>query len=150
MIPKDHTILLVEDNPDDVLLTKRAFAKNNIANDMVVAGDGDEALDYLFGMGSYAGAERQPLPHIVLLDLNLPKISGLDVLRRMRADERTRRIPVVVLTTSTEETDLIRSYDLGANSYVRKPVDFGEFVTAANQLGVYWLVLNVAPPEPAR
>jgi two-component system response regulator len=149
MIQKQHLILLVEDNPDDVELTRIAFDRSKVANEMVTASDGQEALDYLFLMGAHAGRDRALMPNVVLLDLNLPKISGLEVLRRMRADERTKRIPVVVLTTSNEERDVIGSYDLGANSFVRKPVDFAEFLNAARQLGLYWLVVN-EPPPPAR
>lgn len=140
---RGRTILLVEDNPDDVELTLRAFKKSMIANEVVVAKDGKEALDYLFAEGAHAA--REALPEVVLLDLNLPKIDGLDVLRRMRADPRTRRLPVVVLTSSNEEKDVISSYDLGANSFVRKPVIFEQFVEAAHHLGLYWLVLNKTP-----
>ena len=136
-MPAAKTILLVEDNPDDVELTLRAFERNQIANEVVVASDGQEALDRL--------AKMDTLPTVVLLDLKLPKLSGLDVLRRMRADDRTRRVPVVVLTSSNEERDIIASYDLGANSFVRKPVDFAQFLDAARQLGLYWLVLNEPP-----
>ncbi len=140
-----HTILLVEDNPDDAELALRAFAKSKIKNDIVVARDGVEALDYLFETGVHAG--RAPgLPEIVLLDLNLPRLDGLEVLRRLRADERTKYLPVVVLTSSGQDQDILRSYDLGANSYVRKPVDFGQFVDAARQLGLYWLLLNQRAP----
>jgi two-component system response regulator len=139
-------ILLVEDNPDDEALTRRALAKNNIQNDVLVAHDGAEALDCLFGTGSHAG--RAVAPEVVLLDLKLPKIDGLEVLRRIRADERTRRLPVVILTSSREERDVVSGYDLGANSYIRKPVDFGQFVEAVRQLGLYWLVLNEPPPPP--
>jgi len=141
-------ILLVEDNPDDAELTLRAFERSKVANQIVVVRDGVEALDYLFLTGTHAGRDPEAAPEVVLLDLKLPKISGLDVLRRMRADERTRRLPVVVLTSSIEERDLIRSYDLGANSFIRKPVDSVQFVAAANQLGLYWLVLNQGPPSP--
>ena len=138
-------ILLVEDNPDDEALTRRALAKNNIQNEVVVARDGVEALDCLFGTGGHAG---QPVsPEVILLDLKLPKVDGLEVLRRIRADERTRRLPVVILTSSREERDVISGYDLGANSYIRKPVDFGQFVEAVRQLGLYWLVLNEPPPQ---
>jgi two-component system, response regulator len=147
MIRKEHVILLVEDNPDDIELTRRAFDRSNIANEIVTASDGQEALDYLFSTGVHAGRDAALMPHVILLDLNLPKISGLEVLRRMRADERTKRIPVVVLTTSNEEKDVIGSYDLGANSYVRKPVDFAQFLDAARHLGLYWLVLNEPPPR---
>lgn len=139
-------ILLVEDNPDDEALTRRALAKNNIQNDVLVAHDGAEALDCLFGTGPHAG--RPLAPEVVLLDLKLPKIDGLEVLRRIRADERTRRLPVVILTSSREERDVVSGYDLGANSYIRKPVDFGQFVEAVRQLGLYWLVLNEPPPPP--
>jgi len=139
-------ILLVEDNPDDVALTLRALKKNNIANEVVVAGDGAEALEYLMATGKYAGRATSDPPEIVLLDLKLPKAGGLEVLRAMRADPRTRLLPVVVLTSSAEETDVISSYQLGANSYIRKPVDFDQFVDAIRQLGLYWLVLNRAPP----
>jgi DNA-binding response OmpR family regulator len=148
MIQKDQIILLVEDNDDDVELTLRAFQKNNIVNEMIVVSDGQEALDYLFATGAYAARNPTVMPHVVLLDLNLPRINGLEVLRRMRADERTKRVPVVILTTSGEETDVIGGYDLGANSYVRKPVDFAQFAGAALQLGLYWLVLN--EPAPVR
>ena len=146
MIPKKHLILLVEDNADDVELTLRAFRKSKIVNEMVVANDGQQALDYLFVAGAYAARDPIIMPDVVLLDLNLPRISGLEVLRRMRVDARTKRLPVVILTTSSEETDVICGYDLGANSYVRKPVDFAEFAEAALQLGLYWLVLNEPPP----
>jgi len=141
-----NTILLVEDNPDDAELALRAFAKSRIKNDIVLVRDGVEALDYLFATGSHAG--RAPgLPEIVLLDLNLPRLDGLEVLRRLRADERTKYLPVVVLTSSGQDQDILRSYDLGANSYVRKPVDFGQFVEAARQLGLYWLLLNQRAPS---
>ncbi len=139
-------ILLVEDNPDDELLTLRAFAKSNIANEVVVARDGVEALDYLFGTGAYAGRDLRVRPQVILLDLKLPRMDGLDVLRRLRADERTMLLPVVVLTSSKEEQDIIQSYRLGANSYIRKPVDFVQFIEAVRQLGLYWLVLNEAAP----
>jgi two-component system response regulator len=143
----DQVILLVEDNPDDEALAMRALRKNKIGNHVVVARDGAEALDYLFG--GDANAERE-LPALVLLDLNLPKVDGLEVLRRVRTDERTKFLNVVVLTTSNEERDLISSYGLGANSYVRKPVDFGQFVDAVKQLSLYWLVLNEPPPRAMR
>lgn len=143
---EEPMILLVEDNPDDVVLTIRAFKKAHIANPIRVASDGEEALSYLF---QAAGSHPPTLPAIILLDLNLPKIDGLTVLRRLRADERTRRLPVVVLTSSREDRDIVGSYDLGANSFVRKPVDFDEFVDAARALGLYWLMLNEQPP-PAR
>ncbi len=144
-----HTkvLLLVEDNQDDEELALLAFQKSNIANRVVVARDGAEALDYLFGTGAYAGREPHALPQVVLLDLKLPKIDGLEVLKRLRGDPRTKRLPVVVLTSSREEQDLIESYDLGANSYVRKPVDFAQFAEAVRQLQMYWLVLNEPPPE---
>ena len=140
-----RTILLVEDNPDDEALTLRALNRNNIRNRVVVAHDGVEALDYLFNTGEYVGHEHE-MTQVILLDLKLPKIDGLEVLRRVRADARTRLLPVVILTSSTEEQDIINGYGLGANSYVRKPVDFNEFVEAINKLGMYWLVLNEAPP----
>ena len=141
----DGTILLVEDNPDDQALTLRALKKNNIANEVVVVDDGAQALNYLFGTGQFAGRNASDRPSLVLLDLKLPKVDGLAVLARIRADERTRTMPVVVLTSSAEESDLLKSYELGANSYVRKPVDFAEFVEATRQLGVYWLILNEQP-----
>ena len=141
-------ILLIEDNPDDEELALLAFQQSNVANEVVVARDGVEALDYLFGTGPHAGRDVAVLPQVVLLDLKLPKVDGLEVLRRVRADPRTRRLPVVVLTSSKEEQDMIESYDLGANSYVRKPVDFVQFLDAARQLQLYWLVLNEAPPQP--
>jgi two-component system, response regulator len=137
-------ILLVEDNPKDEALTLRALKKSNISNQVVVAHDGAEALDYLHGN---AAAAASGMPQLVLLDLKLPKIDGLEVLRRLRADERTRLLPVVILTSSNEESDLVRGYSLGANSYVRKPVDFVEFAEAVRQLGLYWLLLNERPPE---
>jgi two-component system response regulator len=140
------TILLVEDNPDDVALTLRALKKNNIANQVVVASDGAEALDYLFGTGRHAGRDVGETPAVVLLDLKLPKVDGLEVLRRLRTDERTKLLRVVILTSSKEEQDLLNGYKLGANSYVRKPVDFVKFVDAVRQLGLYWLVLNESPP----
>lgn len=140
---EDASILLVEDNPDDVLLTLRAFKRALVANPIQVVNDGEEALAYLLGE---AGKEPPQLPAVILLDLNLPKIDGLTVLRRLRADERTRRLPVVVLTSSREERDIVGSYNLGANSFVRKPVDFDQFVEAARQLGLYWLMLNQPPP----
>ena len=142
-------ILLVEDNPDDEVLTLRAFAKSNIANQVIVVRDGVEALDFLFGTGSYAGRDLRVQPQIILLDLKLPKLDGLEVLRRMRADDRTTLLPVVILTSSKEEQDIIQSYRLGANSYIRKPVDFLQFIEAVRQLGLYWLVLNEAAPRIA-
>jgi two-component system response regulator len=145
----EKIILLVEDNPDDQALTLRALKKNHITNEVVVAKDGVEALDYLFGTGQYEGRDARNLPEIVLLDLKLPKIDGLEVLSRMRADPRTKLLPVVVLTSSREERDLIDSYTSGANSYVRKPVDFTEFTDAVRQLGLYWLLINQPPPRPS-
>jgi len=142
----DKVILLVEDNADDEALTLRALKKNNIKNDVVVAHDGVEALDYLLGDAGSAGRQPHSMPQLVLLDLKLPRVDGLEVLRRLRADPRTHLLPVVVLTSSKEERDLVNSYSLGANSYVRKPVDFGEFTEAIRQLGLYWLILNEAPP----
>ena len=141
-------ILLVEDNPDDVALTLRALKSRNITNDVVVANDGVQALEYLFGAASKPGTEE--LPAVVLLDLKLPKVNGLEVLQRIRADERTKMLPVVILTSSDEERDIIKGYSLGANSYVRKPVDFVEFTEAAKQLGLYWLLMNRAPPTPRK
>jgi two-component system, response regulator len=138
-------ILLIEDNPDDQKLTIRALKKNNITNEIVVAEDGAQALDYLFGTGEFAGRDSPQRPALVLLDLKLPKVDGLSVLERLRADARTKTVPVVVLTSSKEEQDLVTSYELGANSYVQKPVDFLAFVEAARQLGVYWLILNEQP-----
>lgn len=147
---RNGVILLVEDNADDIELTARAFGKSNIANEIVVVTDGQQALDYLFAEGAYVGRDPQRFPEVVLLDLKLPKLDGLDVLRRLREDVRTRRLPVVILTSSNEEQDVCRSYDLGANSFVRKPVDFGEFLDAARQLGLYWLVMNATPPSSPR
>jgi two-component system response regulator len=143
---RSNIILLVEDNADDVELTLRAFRKSKVLNEIVVVRDGVEALDYLFSTGTHAGRDQKAMPEVILLDLKLPKIGGLEVLRRLRAEERTRRIPVVVLTSSSEERDILSSYDLGANSFVRKPVDFAQFVLAAQQLGLYWLVMNEPPP----
>jgi CheY-like chemotaxis protein len=144
---KNNVIMLVEDNPDDEALTVRALRKNKIVNELVVARDGVEALDYLFGEGIHAGRKVEELPQVVLLDLKLPKLDGLGVLRRLRSDDRTKLLPVVILTSSNEEQDRINGYALGANSYVRKPVDFEQFVEAAKQLGLYWLVLNEPPPK---
>ena len=144
---REKVILLVEDNPDDEALAVRALRRSNIANELVVARDGVEALDYLFAQGQYSGRDSHVMPQVVLLDLKLPKLDGLGVLRRLRADERTKRIPVVILTSSNEEQDRLNGYDLGANSYVRKPVDFEQFSEAARQLGLYWLVLNESAPQ---
>ena len=146
MSTRGKFILLVEDNPDDVELTLRALAKNRIANEVVVVTDGQEALDWFFCEGAHTGRDPSDRPTLVLLDLKLPKVDGLEVLKHIRKDPRTRLLPVVMLTSSKEERDVIASYDLGANSYVRKPVDFSEFVEAARQLGLYWLVINEAPP----
>ena len=143
---EQQAILLVEDNADDEALTLRALKKNNITNKVVVARDGVEAVDYLFGSGSYAGRDPHDLPRIVLLDLKLPKLNGFDVLEKLRADQRTRLLPVIILTSSREPRDIVHGYDLGANSYVRKPVDFEQFVEAIRQLGLYWLNLNENPP----
>src|SRR3954466_11955200 len=143
----DKIILLVEDNPDDEALTRRALDKNHIANEVVVAHDGAEALDYLFGTGRYAGRDTSVLPQVVLLDLNLPKISGLDVLRRIRADSRTSLLAVVVLTSSKEEEDVVQSYSSGANAYVRKPIEFSQFSEAVKTLGLFWLLLNESAPQ---
>ncbi|QQS37464.1 MAG: response regulator [Ignavibacteriales bacterium] len=139
-------ILLVEDNPDDIVLTKRALAKNNIKNELVVAGDGVEALDYLFAKNKYENRDMYELPTVVLLDLKLPKMDGLETLKRIRSNESTRLLPVVILTSSKEEQDILSSYGLGANSYIRKPVDFNKFVEAVQNLGLYWLLLNENPP----
>lgn len=143
---KYKMILLVEDNPDDEVLTIRALNKNKIANNLSVVRDGAEALEFLFCTGAYSGRNPKDMPEVILLDLKLPKIDGMEVLRQIRADKRTQLLPVVVLTSSKEEQDLIKSYSLGANSYIRKPVDFSQFVEAVHQLGMYWLVLNEPPP----
>jgi two-component system, response regulator len=148
-VSRGNTILLVEDNSEDVELTRRAFRKSKVMNELVVVRDGEQALDYLFRTGSFAARDEDATPEVILLDLKLPKIGGLEVLRRLRSDERTRRIPVVVLTSSTEDTDVCSSYDLGANSFVRKPVDFTQFLEAAQQLGLYWLVMNHSARESA-
>lgn len=140
-------ILLVEDNPDDEFLTRRALKKNNIGNEVVVARDGAEALDYLFGTGAYEGRDMSVMPQVILLDLKLPKVDGLEVLRRLRGDERTSLLPVVILTSSKEQQDLVDGYGYGANSYIRKPVDFAQFMEAVRQLGLYWLVLNETPGQ---
>lgn len=143
---KTKSILLIEDNPSDIELTKRALGKAHIANELIVAEDGQEALDYLFGTGSHTGRDVTILPAVILLDLKLPKVNGLDVLKRIRADERTKRLPVVILTSSQEERDITASYDNGANSYIRKPVDFSQFAIAIEHLRLYWLILNELPP----
>lgn len=143
---KDKVILLVEDNPRDEALTLRALRKSNIVNDVTVARDGVEALDYFFGTGAHEGRDLSVMPQLVLLDLKLPRIDGLEVLRRLRADKRTCRLPVVIFTSSSEEEDMISSYSLGANSYVRKPVEFEQFLDATKQLGLYWLMLNESAP----
>ena len=143
----DKIILLVEDNPDDEALALRALKKNNIANDIVIARDGVEALDYLFGTGKYKDRDTTEMPMLILLDLKLPKMNGLEVLQHLRAADRTKLIPVVVLTSSNEENDLIKSYNLGANSYIRKPVDFVRFTETIRQLGLYWMILNQPPPR---
>lgn len=140
-------ILLVEDNHDDVELTLRALKKSNIINEVVVAKDGVEALDYLFGTGSYAGRDLRDMPAVILLDLNLPKINGLEVLEKIRSDGSAKHIPVVILTSSKEESDLINGYNLGCNSYIRKPVDFIQFSDAVKNLGIYWLLLNEVPEQ---
>lgn len=144
---EDKMILLVEDNPDDEALTLRALKKNNIGNRLVVVRDGVEAVDFLFAKGTYADRDPSDLPQVILLDIKLPKMDGLEVLKRIRADQSTALLPVVILTSSKEERDLIQSYKLGANSYVRKPVDFGQFLEAVHQLGLYWLVINETPPK---
>ncbi|ABD69554.1 response regulator receiver domain protein [Rhodoferax ferrireducens T118] len=143
----NKTILLVEDNPDDVKLTLRAFKRNNMLNPIIVARDGVEALDFLLARGAYAERASKSLPTLIILDLKLPRLDGLGVLKAIRADEQTRLIPVVVMTSSKEEQDLIQSYSLGANSYVRKPVNFAEFLEAVRVLGIYWMMTNQPPPE---
>ena len=142
-----RTILLVEDNPSDIDLTKRALSKGHILNELIVAEDGQEALDYLFGTGIYAARDSAMLPTLILLDLKLPKVDGLEVLRRIRDDRRTKRLTVVILTSSKEDQDIAASYDLGANSYIRKPVDFEQFSEAIRELGLYWLILNEIPMQ---
>ena len=139
---REQVILLVEDNPDDEFMTRRALEQNNLYNDLVIVRDGEQALDYLFGTGSYEGRDTTVMPQVILLDLGLPKVDGLEVLKRIRSDERTRRLPVVVLTSSGEEQDRVESYVRGANSFVQKPVDFVEFAVAVQSLGMYWFVLN--------
>jgi CheY-like chemotaxis protein len=148
VLDETKVILLVEDNPDDEALTLRAFAKNNIGNRIVVVRDGAEALDWLFKREKFT-QRREPDPQIVLLDLKLPKVDGLEVLRQIREDARTKLLPVVILTSSKEESDLLRGYELRANSYIRKPVDFAHFVESVREIGMYWLVLNEPPPTPA-
>lgn len=147
MNPK--SILLVEDNPSDVALTRRAFEKNRIHNELRVANDGQDALDYLFREGRHAGRDPNDMPILILLDIKMPRVDGLEVLRRLRADPRTRRIPVAILTSSTEEQDVAAGYDLGTNSYIRKPVDFHEFAEVVKLLGIYWMMVNEPPPAEA-
>jgi CheY-like chemotaxis protein len=147
---KDAVILLVEDNPDDEALTLRALHKNRVSNPVIIVHDGVEALEFLFGEGIYAGRNIADLPAVILLDLKLPRLDGLEVLRRLRMDERTSVIPVVVLTTSNEDKDILNSYALGANSYVRKPVDFDQFTEAVGKLGMYWLLVNEPPSSPVK
>jgi two-component system response regulator len=147
---KDKIILLVEDDPNDEMLTLRALRRSNILNDVIVAHDGAEALDYLFAQGPYAGRDVLDQPAVMLLDLKLPKVDGLEVLRRVRADARIRLLPIVILTSSNEDRDRLEGYSSGANSYVRKPVEFTEFASAVQQLGLYWLLLNEPPPVPGR
>ena len=142
---KSKTILLVEDNPDDIELTLRSLKKHNISNELIVKRDGQEALDYLFSEGAYAGGSANPLPTLILLDIKLPKLSGLEVVKRIRADGRTRTLPVVILTSSNEERDVIDGYNNGCNSYIRKPIDFTEFSDAIGKLGIYWLLVNEPP-----
>ena len=144
---REDTILLVEDNADDALLTRRTLRKHNILNEVIVARDGVEALDYLFATGRHEGRDLRVMPHLILLDMHLPKLDGLEVLRRIRADGRTRLLPTVVFTSSEEQADLIDGYGLGANSYIRKPVDVGAFRAAVGQLGMYWMVLNETPEQ---
>lgn len=147
---EEKIILLVEDNPDDVVLTLRAFRKNNILNRVVVVEDGEQALDYFFGPGREGGLPRGDIPQVILLDLNLPKVSGLEVLKKLREREETRLIPVVILTSSREERDMVEGYSQGANSYIQKPVDYLQFHEAVRRLGIYWLVMNVPPPVERR
>jgi two-component system, response regulator len=146
-MPAEKMILLVEDNPDDEALTLRALKQSKLANEIVITRDGNEALEFMFGTGKYEGRDVSHTPAVVLLDLKLPKLSGLEVLERLRADPRTKLVPVVVLTSSSEDEDMLRSYQLGANSYVRKPVVFGKFADAVSQLGLYWVLLNQLPPK---
>ena len=145
---KNKVILIAEDNPNDEELTLRALRKNNISNEIVVVRDGQEALDYLFGTGTHAGRDLSQRPQVMLLDINLPKVNGLEVLKRVRADERTRTMPVVILTSSAEERDRLTAYSNFANSYIQKPVNFDQFTDAVRDLGLYWLVLNEPPPRP--
>ena len=147
---KNKRILLVEDNPDDQELTMRALKKNNIGNEIVLAKDGQEAIDYLFGKGTYSSRDMSEMPQIVLLDIKLPKVDGIEVLKQIRADKRTKMLPVVILTSSKEEKDMVDSYNFGANSYIRKPVDFNQFTESVRQLGLYWLVLNETPVPVGR
>lgn len=147
MHPNPRAILLVEDNPHDVKLTLRAFSKCRVANELVVVEDGQQAMEYLLATGEYSGRDPSNLPALILLDLKLPKIDGLEVLRRIRADSRIKHVPVVILTSSTEESDILGGYEAGTNSYIRKPVDFEQFVSTVADLGLYWLVLNEAPPR---
>ncbi|MDR7272600.1 two-component system response regulator [Pelomonas saccharophila] len=149
MNDESKVILLVEDNPDDVALTLRAFKRSHLMNPLVVARDGVEALDFVFARGAHAGRAEAPLPTLIILDLKLPRLDGLGVLKALRADPRTALLPAVILTSSKEEQDIVSGYKLGANSYVRKPVDFTEFVEAVKVLGIYWLALNQLPPRPA-
>lgn len=144
---REKMILLVEDNPDDEALTMRALKQSKLANEIVITRDGNEALEFLFAAGRYEGRDVAHTPAVILLDLKLPKLSGLEVLQRLRADPRTKLTPVVVLTSSSEDEDMLRSYELGANSYVRKPVVFGKFADAVSQLGLYWVLLNQLPPK---
>ena len=146
-MPAEKMILLVEDNPDDEALTLRALRQSKLANEIVITRDGNEALEFMFGTGKFDGRDVSHTPAVVLLDLKLPKLSGLEVLERLRADPRTKLVPVVVLTSSSEDEDMLRSYQLGANSYVRKPVVFGKFADAVSQLGLYWVLLNQLPPK---
>lgn len=143
----NKSILLVEDNPEDVRLTKRAFARNNISNELVVLTDGVDALEYLIKLSSVETGQPSNLPSVILLDLKLPRMDGLELLKEIRGHERLKRLPVVILTSSKEQHDILKSYDLGANSYIRKPVDFEQFMEAVHHLGLYWLLLNEPPPK---